>query len=153
VLVFGTVIDKDGTPYSGDLRGCSRAIPTSCSRKSSNTLNAATRSRASSSRARDAERHFHETGKFEFINRRLLHVLPLDPLRQSSTLRLRYRRAMGFQNEKDHPEVAPSHSKSTTVTPRWWRRQDQIQSLQTAYPADRQHMGFTASLLPKPVVG
>ena len=36
------------------------------------------------------------------------HSLPLDPLRQFIDTSAEVQRAMGFQNEKDHPEVAPS---------------------------------------------
>ena len=68
-----------------------------------------TRLRASSSPAGTRKRTIHETGKFEFINTGgYYHVLPLDPLRQFIDTAAEVQRAMGFQNEKDHPEVAPS---------------------------------------------
>ena len=64
---------------------------------------------------------YHESHKFESINTGgYYHVLPLDPLRQFIDTSAEVQRAMGFQNEKDHPEVAPSaSSKSTTATPKW----------------------------------
>ena len=57
----------------------------------------------------DAERRYHETGKFEYVNTGgYYHSLPGDPLRQFIDTAAEVQRAMGFQNEKDHPEVAPS---------------------------------------------
>src|ERR1700745_3250620 len=83
VLVFGTVIDKDGTPYSGDLRGVLKAYSDKLHKEKGYTLNAANEIEGFLFAGRDAERRFHETGKFDFINTGgYYHVLPLDPLRQ-----------------------------------------------------------------------
>jgi glutamine synthetase len=109
VLVFGNVIDKDGTPYSGDLRGVLKAYSEEQFKKNSYTLNAATEIEGFLFAGKDAERIYHQTGKFEFINTGgYYHSLPLDPLRQFIDTSAEVQRAMGFQNEKDHPEVAPS---------------------------------------------
>ena len=57
----------------------------------------------------DAERTFHETGSFEYVNKGgYYHSLPGDPLREFIDTTAEVQRAMGFENEKDHPEVAPS---------------------------------------------
>src|ERR1017187_7184543 len=109
VLVFGIVIDKDGTLYSGDLRGVLKNYADKLFAEKQYTLNAATEIEGFLFAGKDAERHFHQTGKFEFINTGgYYHVLPLDPLRQFIDTAAEVQRAMGFQNEKDHPEVAPS---------------------------------------------
>ncbi len=109
VLVFGMVIDKDGSLYSGDLRGVLKNYSDKLHKEKGFTLNAATEIEGFLFAGRDAERRFHETGKFEFINTGgYYHVLPLDPLRQFIDTSAEVQRAMGFQNEKDHPEVAPS---------------------------------------------
>ena len=60
---------------------------------------------------------------------------------------------MGFQNEKDHPEVAPSqfeinYSYADVVT-----AADQIQLYKLICRQVATRMGVTASFLPKPVVG
>ena len=60
---------------------------------------------------------------------------------------------MGFQNEKDHPEVAPSqfeinYSYADVVT-----AADQIQIYKLVCRQVATRMGLTASFLPKPVVG
>jgi len=83
VLVFGTVIDKDGTPYSGDLRGVLKHFSDKLYAEKKYTLNAANEIEGFLFAGRDAEKTYHETGKFEFINTGgYYHVLPLDPLRQ-----------------------------------------------------------------------
>jgi glutamine synthetase len=62
-------------------------------------------------------------------------------------------RAMGFENEKDHPEVAPSqfeinYSYGDVVT-----AADQIQLYKLICRQVATQMGMTASFLPKPVTG
>src|SRR6202021_2452433 len=109
VLVFGIVIDKDGTPYSGDLRGVLKAYSDKLYAEKGYTLNAANEIEGFLFAGKDAEKDFHRTGKFEYVNTGgYYHSLPLDPLRQFIDTAAEVQRAMGFQNEKDHPEVAPS---------------------------------------------
>jgi len=56
----------------------------------------------------DAEQRYHETHKFDYVNTGgYYHSLPGDPLRTFIDTCAEVQRAMGFQNEKDHPEVAP----------------------------------------------
>ena len=109
VVVFGNVIDKDGTPYSGDLRGVLKAYAEEQFKKNSYTLNAATEIEGFLFAGKDTEKTYHLTGQFDFISTGgYYHSLPLDPLRQFIDTAAEVERAMGFQNEKDHPEVAPS---------------------------------------------
>jgi glutamine synthetase len=154
VLVFGTVIDKDGTPYSGDLRGVLKHYSDGLYAKQGLTLNAANEIEGFLFAGRDAERHFHETGKFEFINTGgYYHVLPLDPLRQFIDTSAEVQRAMGFQNEKDHPEVAPSQFEINYSYCEVVAAADQIQLYKLLTRQIANNMGYTASFLPKPVVG
>src|SRR5271166_3198419 len=154
VLVFGNVIDKDGTPYSGDLRGVLKSYSESLFKEKGYTLNAATEIEGFLFAGKDAERTYHQTGKFEFINTGgYYHSLPLDPLRQFIDTSAEVQRAMGFQNEKDHPEVAPSqfeinYSYSEVVAAGDQSQLDKLLCRQIA-----NNMGYTASFLPKPVVG
>src|SRR6266581_4686247 len=109
VLVFGEVIDKDGTPYSADIRGVLKAYADQLYQERGFTLNAANEIEGFLFKGADAERHYYETGKFEYVNTGgYYHSLPGDPLRQFIDTTAEVQRAMGFQNEKDHPEVAPS---------------------------------------------
>ncbi|MGO9776906.1 MAG: glutamine synthetase family protein [Terracidiphilus sp.] len=154
VLVFGTVIDKDGTPYSGDLRGVLKGYADEQHKKNGYTLNSASEIEGFVFAGRDAERTYHKTGKFEFISDGgYYHALPLDPLRQFIDTSAEVQRAMGFQNEKDHPEVAPSQFEINYSYAEVVAAADQIQLYKLLTRQIANNMGFTACYLPKPVVG
>jgi glutamine synthetase len=154
VLVFGNVIDKDGTPYSGDLRGVLKAFSDKLFKEKKYTLNAATEIEGFLFAGRDAEQRYHETGKFEMISTGgYYHSLPLDPLRQFIDTSAEVERAMGFQNEKDHPEVAPSQFEINYGYSEAVAAADQIQLYKLLCRQVANNMGYTASFLPKPVVG
>src|ERR1039457_1155247 len=109
VLVFGEVIDKNGEPYRADIRSVLKLFATEQHKKHGYTLNAANEIEGFLFQGPDAERRYHETGKFEYVNTGgYYHSLPGDPLRTFIDTTAEVQRAMGFQNEKDHPEVAPS---------------------------------------------
>ena len=153
-LVFGTVIDKDGTPYSGDLRGVLKTYADKLHKEKGYTLNAANEIEGFLFAGKDAERKYHETTKFEFINTGgYYHSLPLDPLRQFIDTAAEVQRAMGFQNEKDHPEVAPSQFEINYGYGEVVAAADQIQLYKLLARQIANNMGYTASFLPKPVVG
>jgi glutamine synthetase len=154
VLVFGNVIDKDGTAYSGDLRGVLKTYSEKLFKEKQYTLNAATEIEGFLFAGRDAEQKYHETGKFEFISTGgYYHSLPLDPLRQFIDTSAEVQRAMGFQNEKDHPEVAPSQFEINYGYAEAVAAADQIQLYKLLCRQIATNMGYTASFLPKPVVG
>jgi glutamine synthetase len=60
---------------------------------------------------------------------------------------------MGFQNEKDHPEVAPSQFEINYGYGEVVAAADQIQLYKLLSRQVANNMGYTASFLPKPVVG
>jgi glutamine synthetase len=60
---------------------------------------------------------------------------------------------MGFQNEKDHPEVAPSQYEINYSYSEAVGAADQIQLYKLLTRQIANNMGFTACYLPKPVVG
>jgi glutamine synthetase len=154
VLVFGNVIDKDGTTYSGDLRGVLKAYSDEQFKTHGYTLNAATEIEGFLFAGKDAEQLYCQTGKFEFISSGgYYHSLPLDPLRQFIDTAAEVQRAMGFQNEKDHPEVAPSQYEINYGYAEAVAAADQIQLYKLLTRQIANNMGYTASYLPKPVVG
>src|SRR5690242_16447985 len=63
VLVFGEVIDKDGTSYSGDIRGMLKEFAKKQHEANGYTLNAANEIEGFLFKGVDAERHYHETQK------------------------------------------------------------------------------------------
>ena len=92
--------------------------------------------------------------KFEYVNTGgYYHSLPGDPLRTFIDTTAEVQRAMGFQNEKDHPEVAPSQFEINYSYSEVVNAADQIQLYKLICRQVATRMGFTASFLPKPVVG
>ncbi len=154
VLVFGEVIDKDGTPYSADIRGVLKSYAQSQFANHGFTLNAANEIEGFLFKGVDAERRYHETGKFEYVNTGgYYHSLPGDALRNFIDTTAEVQRAMGFQNEKDHPEVAPSQFEINYSYGEVVAAADQIQLYKLICRQVATKMGLTASFLPKPVVG
>jgi glutamine synthetase len=154
VLVFGEVIDKGGAPYAADIRGILKGYAEELHKKEGYTLNAANEIEGFLFRGVDAEQHYHQTGKFEYVNTGgYYHSLPGDPLRTFIDTAAEVQRAMGFQNEKDHPEVAPSQFEINYSYGEVVAAADQIQLYKLICREVATKMGMTASFLPKPVVG
>ncbi len=154
VLVFGDVIEKKGGPYAADIRGILKSYAETLNAKQGYTLNAANEIEGFLFKGTDAERHFQETGKFEYVNTGgYYHSLPGDPLRTFIDTAAEVQRAMGFQNEKDHPEVAPSQFEINYGYGEVVAAADQIQIYKLICREVATKLGMTASFLPKPVVG
>src|ERR1700733_14385858 len=153
-LVFGEVIDKNGTPYTGDMRGVLKTFANGLHEKHGYTLNAANEIEGFLFAGVDAERRFPETGRFEYVNMGgYYHSLPSDPLRTFIDTTAEVQRAMGFENEKDHPEVAPSQFEINYSYGEVVAAADQIQLYKLICRQVATKMGLTACFLPKPVVG
>jgi glutamine synthetase len=152
--IRGEVIDKDGSPYSADIRGVLKGFAEGVFKKEGLTLNAANEIEGFLFKGADAERHYTENGKFEYVNTGgYYHSLPGDPLRTFIDTTAEVQRAMGFQNEKDHPEVAPSQFEINYSYGEVVAAADQIQLYKLICRQVANKMGLTASFLPKPVVG
>src|SRR3979409_175044 len=65
VLVFGHVIDKDGSPYAADIRGVLKGYADNLHEKKGYTLNAAHEIEGFLFKGQNAERNYNESGKFE----------------------------------------------------------------------------------------
>ncbi len=153
-LVFGQVVDKDGSPFGADMRGVLNKFSSDCYDKSGYTLNAANEIEGFVFHGLDAEQHYQETRKFEYVNTGgYYHSLPGDTLRQFIDTVAEVQRAMGFQNEKDHPEVAPSQFEINYSYGEVTAAADTIQLYKLVCRQVATKLGLTASFLPKPVVG
>lgn len=154
VLVFGEVVDKDGTPFAADVRGALKKFSADKFASDGYTLNAANEIEGFLFQGLDAERRFHDTGCFEYVNTGgYYHSLPGDPLRTFIDTVAEVQRAMGFENEKDHPEVAPSQFEINYNYGEVVAAADQIQLYKLICRQVATRLGMTASFLPKPVVG
>jgi glutamine synthetase len=153
-MVFGEVIDKQGGPYAGDMRAMLKSFSDGMYKNDGYTLNAANEIEGFLFAGADAEKHYHQTGKFEYVNTGgYYHSLPGDPLRTFLDTTAEVQRAMGFQNEKDHPEVAPSQFEINYGYGEVVAAADQIQLYKLICRQVATKSGMTACFLPKPVVG
>ncbi len=154
VLVFADVIDRSGKPFAGDVRGSLKKFATEQFTKNGYTLNAANEIEGFLFQGLDAERRYHETAKFEYVNTGgYYHSLPGDSLRTFIDMVAEVQRAMGFENEKDHPEVAPSQFEINYGYGEVVAAADQIQLYKLICRQVATRLGMTASFLPKPVIG
>jgi glutamine synthetase len=153
VLVFGQVQDQDGSPYAGDLRA---KLQARCAELAKQDMVAHLSNEIEGFifKGRDAERHYRETGAFDFISTGgYYHSLPGDPLRQFIDSAAEVQRALGFANEKDHPEVAPSQFEMNYGYTEATIAADQVQLYKLVARQVAAQMELTASFLPKPVAG
>jgi len=154
VLVFADVRSRDGSPYPADLRSKLKAYAEEIFGKDGTVCHAANEIEGFLFQGRDAERRYHETGKFDFISTGgYYNSLPGDALRRFIDSAAEVQRAMGFQNEKDHPEVAPSQFEMNYAYTEATIAADQIQLYKLLCRQVAQRFDMTACFLPKPVTG
>jgi glutamine synthetase len=154
VLVFADVLEKDGTPYAADMRAKLKSYLDRLYQKDGFVCNAANEIEGFLFKGRDAERHYHETGRFEFISTGgYYHSLPGDALRSFIDTAAEVQRAMGFANEKDHPEVAPSQFEMNYSYTEASIAADQVLLYKLICRQVAARLDMTASFLPKPVTG
>jgi glutamine synthetase len=154
VLVFGEVHEKDGSLYPADLRARLRSYTEKMFAKDGTICNAANEIEGFLFKGRDAERHYHEVGQFDYVSTGgYYHSLPGDQLRSFIDTAAEVQRAMGFGNEKDHPEVAPSQFEMNYGYSEINIAADQIQLYKLLSRQVAARLGCTASFLPKPVTG
>jgi glutamine synthetase len=153
VLAFGIVKDQDGSDYVGDLRAQLKTYAAGLAHNGI-TANAANEIEGFIFKGRDAERRYYETGAFEYISTGgYYHSLPGDALRKFIDSSAEVQRALGFQNEKDHPEVAPSQFEMNYSYTEATIAADQVQLYKLIARQVAAQMDLTASFLPKPVAG
>jgi glutamine synthetase len=154
VMIFGEINDKHGKPFTGDIRGVLKSYAAEQFKTNGYTLNAANEIEGFLFRGKDAEQEFCKNGKFEYVDLGgYYYSLPGDPLRTFIDAAAEVQRSMGFQNEKDHPEVAPSQFEINYGYGDVVAAADQIQLYKLICRQVANNQGLTASFLPKPVVG
>lgn len=154
VLVFSEVLGRDSQVYSSDLRSKLKQYTEQLYAKESLICHVAPEIEGFLFNGRDAERRYFETGKFEYVSTGgYYHSLPGDKLRGFIDTAAEVQRAMGFGNEKDHPEVAPSQFEMNFTYSEVLITADQVQLYKLLCRQVAANMGMTASFLPKPVTG
>ncbi|MFH0838009.1 MAG: glutamine synthetase, partial [Patescibacteria group bacterium] len=102
----------------------------------------------------DAEQHFDAREGMKVASQGgYCRALPQDKLKHFIDQLAEATRAMGFKNEKDHPEVAPGQFELTYKHRNALHAADQILLYQLTARQIAANMGATASFLPKPIAG
>lgn len=154
VLVFGNVMDKDGSTYDGDFRGKLANYCEELRVKRGLMVNIAPEIEGFIFKGMKAEQCYDEKAGFELVTMSgYFSSLPQDVLRRFIDKFAEVQRALGFQNEKDHPEVAPAQFELNFRYSIALDTADQVQLYKLLARQVATMMGFTACFLPKPVAG
>ena len=154
VLVFGHVLGQDGMPYPNDFRGRLLQMSEQLYAKDGTVAQISAEIEGFLFDGRDSERNYDvRTGFTPISTGGYYHSLPQDPLRKFMDTAAEVQRAMGFENEKDHPEVGPSQFEMNFKYAPAVVAADRIQLYKLLCRQTAQGMGMTASFLPKPITG
>ena len=154
VLIMGEVMDQNGKAYEMDTRGLLKTYVKKLKKEKGYIFNAANEVEGFLLKGEDAEKNYNEKAGFEIAAYGgYYHSLPNDILRVFIDRTAEAQRAMGFENEKDHPEVAPSQFELNYSYSEIINAADQIQIYKLVARQIARNMGLTATFLPKPIVG
>lgn len=154
VLMMGHINGQDEKPYQMDARGVLQSYLDFLYKKYQYKVYAANEVEGFLVKGIDAEQIFNEKIGFELVSMGgYYHSLPNDVLRNFIDRAAEAQRAMGFENEKDHPEVAPSQFELNYSYSDAMIAADQIQIYKLICRQVARNMGMTATFLPKPVMG
>jgi glutamine synthetase len=154
VMLFANILSRSGTQYESDFRGLLQQYLQELDRQEGLTAYVSAEVEGIVVEGSNAEQRFDEKTGFQMISRGgYFHSLPRDPLRQFIDTAAGVQRAMGFKNEKDHPEVAPSQFEMNFSYTHALRTADLIQLYKLICRQVANTLGMTATFLPKPVMG
>ncbi|MCX6738878.1 MAG: glutamine synthetase family protein [Candidatus Parcubacteria bacterium] len=152
VIFFANVLNRDKTPYDSDFRGQLMSFSLELKKKQGLTAYIAAEVEGFLVDGINAEQNFQEEEGFKLISTGgYFHSLPLDRLKIFIDAAAEAQRAMGFRNEKDHPEVAPSQFELAFSYTDAVKACDRIQLYKLVCRQIAANQGMTATFLPKPV--
>jgi glutamine synthetase len=154
VIFFANIQNREHGQYESDFRGILQEYTQSLKVKKGLIAYASAEIEGFLLNGVNAEQNFHEHTGFQLVSTGgYFYSLPTDILRQFIDTSSAAQRAMGFQNEKEHPEVAPSQFEMNFSYTDALRACDQIQLYKLVCRQVAHTMGYTTSFLPKPIVG
>lgn len=154
VAIFANVADRDLKSYESDFRGRLQAYARELKAKKDIEAFMAPEIEGFLLEGVDAEQRYSPEEGFKLITTGgYFHTLPLDKLRAFIDATAEAQRAMGFRNEKDHPEVAPSQFEINFSYTDVVRACDQVLLYKLVCRQIAHTMGMTATFLPKPIHG
>ena len=153
VIVFGLIKDADGKSYKSDMRGVLKDYSEELYKKGMEA-NVAVECEGFVFDGTNAEQTFNTSHPFVLVSSGgYYNSLPNDPLKLFIDRLAEAQRAMAFENEKDHPEVAPSQFELNYSYAEALIAADQLQLYKLVARQVAANMGYTASFLPKPIAG
>ena len=154
VIVFGFINDRNGSPYASDMRGLLKTYCARLYQDQSVEANIAVECEGFLFEGKNAEQDYVSHSGFSLVSKGgYFNSLPKDPLRQFIDSLAEAQRSLGFLNEKDHPEVAPSQFELNYRFCDPVLAADLLQLYKLTARQIAANMGCTASFLPKPVSG
>lgn len=154
LYIFGEVHEKDGSDYSSDIRSLLRTYLKGLYASKLIRINVAAEIEGFLFDGRDLEKTFVAHRTFPYVTTGgYFNTLPNSPLRQFIDKVAEIQRIAGFENEKDHPEVAPSQFEVNWAYTEALIAADQIQLYKMICRQVADNDGQTACFLPKPIVG
>lgn len=154
IVMFASVLNRDRSSYESDFRSQLKLYVQKLQEKEDIKVYSAPEIEGFLVEGVGAEQSFDEDIGFKLISTGgYYHSLPLDRLRRFIDASAEAQRAMGFGNEKDHPEVAPSQFELNFGYTEVVRACDQIQLYKLVCRQVANNMGMTATFLPKPIAG
>ena len=154
IIFFASVLNPDRTPHHADFRARLRAYADEMFKKRSMKAFAATEIEGFIIDGVGSEQEYDiKTGLQLISSSGYYHSLPMDKLRAFIDRSAEAQRAMGFKNEKDHPEVAPSQFEMNFSYAEAVRAADNVQLYKLVCRQVARSLGMTATFLPKPFMG
>jgi glutamine synthetase len=154
VIVFGFILDRDGSAYVSDFRGHLKQLCDELYEQKGYVTNASVECEGFLFEGVNAEQHFNSREGFKLVSSGgYFNSLPKDPLKLFIDNLAEAQRALGFENEKDHPEVAPSQFELNYKYCEAPIAADLLQLYKLTARQIAANMGLTASFLPKPIAG
>ena len=153
VIVFGLIQDAEGKSYHSDMRGVLRDYSIELHKKGMQAQ-IAVECEGFLFDGINAEQSYDPRNGFKLVSSGgYYNSLPNDPLKLFIDRLAEAKRALGFENEKDHPEVAPSQFELNYSYTEALLAADQLQLYKLLARQVAANMGYTASFLPKPIAG
>ncbi len=152
VIIFANALQEDRTPYESDFRIKLKNYLSNLKKEKGIVVNAAPEIEGFLVEGINAEERFNKIQGFKLLSSSgYFHSLPLDELRIFMDKAAEAQRALGFKNEKDHAEVAPSQFELNFSYGEMIRICDQIQLYKLVCRQVANNLGMTATFLPKPI--
>jgi glutamine synthetase len=153
VIAFAEIYKRNGELHPSDFRSRLRVYIEELYKEKGYRIEAANEIEGILVENEDAEINFDEQVGFKLASSGgYYHSLPKDKLRIFIDATAEAHRALAFENEKDHPEVAPSQFELNYKHVLVNIAADQIQLYKLVARQVAENQGMTATFLPKPVM-